>query len=51
MGFPDYLFFVIYLFCFMVYCVLLYKYRTVYRFLVRFRQQKVFNIDLGDFFE
>ncbi|MBC8524203.1 MAG: undecaprenyl/decaprenyl-phosphate alpha-N-acetylglucosaminyl 1-phosphate transferase [Chlorobium phaeobacteroides] len=47
MNIPDYFFFVTYLFCFTVYFVASYKLRTIYRYLIILRQQKVFNIDLG----
>lgn len=48
MHFPDYLFFTIYLFCFTLYFVASYKLRGIYRLLIRLRQQKVFNIELGE---
>ncbi len=48
MNFPDYLLFTIYLFCFTVYFVASYKLRAIYRLLLWLRQQKVFNIELGD---
>ena len=48
MHFPDYVLFTIYLFCFTLYFAASYKLRTIYRLLIRLRQQKVFNIELGD---
>ena len=48
LNFPDYLFFAIYLFCFMVYFIASYKLRTIYRLLVRLRRQRVFNIELEE---
>ncbi len=48
MSVPDYLLFTIYLFCFTVYFAASYKLRAIYRLLLWLRQQKVFNIELGD---
>ena len=48
MSFPDYLFFIIYLFFFTVYFVASYKLRAIYRCLLWLRQQKIFNIELGE---
>lgn len=50
-GFPDYLFFTIYLLCFSVYFAASYKLRAIYRFLIRLRQMKVFNIELREFLQ
>ena len=43
---PDYVLFMVYLFCFMAYYAASYRLRTIYRYLVRLRQQRVFNIEL-----
>jgi len=48
MRLPDYAFFMIYLFCFTVYFAASYRLRAIYRLLIRLRQQKVFNIELGE---
>ena len=48
LHFPDYLFFIIYLFCFTVYFAASYKLRAIYRRLLWLRQQKIFNIELGE---
>jgi len=45
---PDYFFFVTYLFCFTLYFAASYKLRTIYRYLIILRQQKIFNIELGE---
>ena len=50
-GFPDYLFFTIYLLCFSFYFAASYKLRAIYRFLIRLRQMKVFNIELREFLQ
>ncbi len=47
LHFPDYLFFTIYMFCFTLYFAASYKLRAIYRRLLWLRQQKIFNIELG----
>lgn len=48
MNFPDYILFTIYFCCFTAYFAASYKLRAIYRFLLWLRQQRVFNIELGD---
>lgn len=48
MDFSDYLLFTIYLFCFTIYFAASYKLRAIYRLLLWLRQQRVFNIELGE---
>jgi len=45
---PDYAFFSIYIACFSTYFVASYKLRGIYRRLLWLRQQRVFNVELGE---
>ncbi len=48
MHFPDYLFFAIYLLCFAAYFIASCKLKTIYRYLLKLRRQRVFNIELDE---
>ncbi len=45
---PDYALFSIYIACFSTYFVASYKLRGIYRRLIWLRQQRVFNVELGE---